>query len=263
MDTDKKYFLYESSVQNPQGDVEFINEKFEEIRGEHPLSLREDFGGTGLLCCEWVKQGPRHSAAVIDLDPGPMGYGQKRHWKKLPEAARDRIAYHEMNVLDATYIKSDVVVAFNFSYFIFKRRQELLDYCIEVRKSLAEGGVFFLDCFGGPECYSPLEEETEYDDFTYFWDLDRYNPIDNGVLYYIHFKEKGKAKQRAAFTYDWRMWSVAEIRDVLAEAGFRHSVVYWEGDSDDDDDEDGDGEFTACEEAEQCDSWIVYLAAYS
>ena len=44
---DKKYFLYENSVQNPEGDIEFINEKFSTVRGKYPISLREDFGGTG------------------------------------------------------------------------------------------------------------------------------------------------------------------------------------------------------------------------
>ena len=263
MDVEKKYSLYESSVQNPQGDVEFINEKFREIRGRRPLSLREDFGGTGLLCCEWVKQGEEHRAAVIDLDSEPMGYGRKHHRQNLSPSARERVVYHEMNVLEAMAIKTDVVVAFNFSYFIFKRRRQLLDYFTRVRESLKDGGVFFMDCFGGSECYSPLEEETEYDDFTYFWDLEEFNPIDNNVLYYIHFQEKGKPKQREVFSYDWRMWSIAEIRDILKEAGFSKTLVYWEGDSDDDDDEDGNGEFTACEEAEQCDSWVVYLAAYS
>ena len=33
---------------------------------------------------------------------------------------------------------------------------------------MTEDGVFFLDMFGGEECYGPLEEETEHDGFTYF-----------------------------------------------------------------------------------------------
>ena len=261
MNIDKKYSLYEQSVQNPESDIEFINEKFAEIRGQRPLSLREDFGGTGYLCCEWVKQGPKYSAVVIDLDQEPMNYGKKCHWKKL-KSGKKRVHYRNLNVLDATSVNTDVVVAFNFSYFIFKQRQELLEYCCKVRESLKPGGVFFMDCFGGSECYSPLEEETEYQSFKYFWDMESFNPINNDAVYHIHFKEKGGGKNKRVFSYDWRMWSLSEIRDILHQAGFQNTLVYWEGDSEDEDDEDGNGEFESCEHAEQCESWVVYIAAY-
>ena len=256
---DKKYFLYERSVQNPEGDIEFINEKFYTIAGRWPLALREDFGGTGLLCCEWIKQGKQHRASVVDLDPEPMRYGKKNHLKKLPRPLREKVSYHQMNVLDAVAVRSDVVVAFNFSYFTFRRQQELLNYYAGVRKSLRAGGVFFLDCFGGSECYAPIEEETAHDGFKYFWDLESFNPINNEVVYHIHFKEKGKSKKRV-FSYLWRMWSLPEIRDILHQAGFKHTVIYWEGDSEDG--EEGNGEFEPAEDVEQCDSWVVYIAAY-
>ena len=260
MKPSKKYSLYERSVQNPEGDVEFVNEKFKEIRGKAPLSLREDFGGTGFLCCEWVKQSQDHRSFVIDLDPEPMEYGKKNRWKKLSQQDQERVSYSQMNVLNATEVSSDVVVAFNFSYFIFKKRKELLDYFSSVRKSLKPGGIFFTDCFGGTECYYPIEEETKHSDFKYFWDLDAFNPIDNSVIYHIHFKEKGKPKQKKVFSYDWRMWSLVEIQEILKDAGFRDVVIYWEGDSKDD--EGGDGEFYPALEGEQCESWVVYIAAY-
>ena len=259
MKIDKKYSLYERSVQNPENDIEFINEKFFEIRGKRPLSLREDFGGTGYLCCEWVKQGAKHTAAVIDLDPEPIRYGIKGHWERLKKGKK-RVSYRELNVLNATSVRADVIVAFNFSYFIFKQRQQLLEYCRKVRESLKSRGVFFMDCFGGSECYSPLEEETEHQGFDYFWDMRSFNPINNDVVYEIHFKEKGRPKQKRVFSYDWRMWSLPEIRDILQEAGFSNTLVYWEGDSEDG--EDGNGEFSPCEDVEQCESWVVYIAAY-
>ena len=260
MNAHKKYSLYERSVQNPAGDIEFINEKFTAIRGQPPLSLREDFGGTGLLCCEWVKQSRRHAASVVDLDSEPIAYGKKHHWQKLPGPTQEQVAYHQTNVLDASTIKADVAVAFNFSYFTFRERQELLQYFTRTRESLKPGGVFFLDCFGGSECYSPIEEKTAYDGFKYYWDLASYNPINNHVTYYIHFKEKGKPKQKRVFSYDWRMWSLPEIRDTLHQAGFATTLIYWEGDSEDD--EGGNGEFELCENTDQCESWVVYIAAY-
>ena len=259
MDSERKYFFYESSVQNPEGDVEFINEKFQELRGKKPYSLREDFGGTGLLCCHWVKQGASYSASVVDLDSEPINYGKRKNVTKLSPRSTKRITYHQKNVLDVRDISSDVVVAFNFSYFTFKHRRELLEYFSEVKKSLKPGGVFFLDCFGGSECYTPIEEETEFDDFSYFWDLHSFDPIANHVIYYIHFKEKRKVKQKKVFSYDWRMWSLPELKEILHEVGFKDVTIYWEGD---DEDGSGNGLFTPCQSAEQCDSWVVYLAAY-
>lgn len=259
MDPWRKYFLYESSVQSPETDIEFINEKFQELRGKKPHSLREDFGGTGLLSCRWVQQGFACSASVVDLDPEPMKYGKCSHVDKLSPEEAKRIFYHQKNVLEAVDISSDVVVAFNFSYFIFKKRKEILKYFSSVKKSLKSRGVFFIDCFGGSECYAPVEEETEFDHFSYFWDLHSFDPISNHVIYYIHFKEKKKPKKEKVFSYDWRMWSIPELKELLLEAGFDHVTIYWEGD---DEDGSGDGEFSPCQSVDQCDSWVVYLAAY-
>ena len=129
-----------------------------------------------------------------------------------------------MNVLDASHIQTDVIVAFNFSYFIFKQHQELLAYFTRVKESLGPDGIFFLDCFGGSECYAPLEEKTAHNGFKYYWDLESYNPINNYVTYHIHFKEKGKSKQKNIFSYHWRMWSLSEIRDILHQAGFKKGL---------------------------------------
>lgn len=259
MKLEKKHSLYERSVQNPSSDIDFINDKFKELTGRNPLTIREDFGGTGYLCCLWSKQSKKHEAFVIDLDDEPMDYGKANHYSKLNKEQQSRVKYIKDNVLN-TKISTDVVVAFNFSYFIFKERNVLVDYFKRVRKSMKKDGVFFLDLFGGSECYSPIEEETDHGKFTYFWDLESYNPITNEVLYYIHFQEKGKAKKRCVFTYDWRMWSLPEIRDCLHDAGFKDTVIFWEGD---DDDGGGNGEFYPSEKEEQCDSWVIYIAAYN
>ena len=80
-----KYRYYEKSVQNPENELEFFNEKFEEIRGRKPYTLREDFCGTGAITCAWANQGPKHFSYGIDLDPEPVEYGQENHLSKLSE----------------------------------------------------------------------------------------------------------------------------------------------------------------------------------
>ena len=166
-----------------------------------------------------------------------------------------RMKYVMGNVLEKSDFSTDITVAFNFSYFIFKERQTLLKYFKRARKSLNEGGVFFLDIFGGTECTDTLEEETEFDNHSYFWDCDFYNPLSNECQYYIHFKKDG-TKYKKVFSYNWRHWTVREIRELLEEAGFSKTLTYWEGE---DEDGDGDGEFYQSESEENCESWVTYV----
>lgn len=257
LSVEDKYKLYEKSVQCPEADVEFLNEEFENLTGRKAKTLREDFGGTGLLSCLWTKQSPEHSAWAIDLDQEPINYGKGKHYSKLTETDQKRMQYILGNVLDDYDFKADITVAFNFSYYIFKKRNELLNYFKKVRQGVKDDGVFLLDIFGGSNSYEPLVEETEHDKHSYYWDLEKFNPLTNEVLYYIHFKKKGK-KYKRVFTYDWRMWSVQEIREILEDAGFSKVVTYWEGDGDDG---EGDGKFYQSTDEENCESWVTYIAA--
>jgi hypothetical protein len=131
-----------------------------------------------------------------------------------------------------------------------------LKYLKGCYQALAEPGVVILDCFGGPNCLEPNEEETEHDDFSYFWDQDSYNPVTNEATFHIHFKRPGEARRERVFSYDWRMWSIAELRDLLTEAGFSKTLVYWEGS---DDEGEGNGEFTISEVGDECETWLAYV----
>jgi SAM-dependent methyltransferase len=254
-----KYKYYEKSVQNTEGELEIINGIFQELRGKAPITLREDFCGTAKLACEWTTLSTKHTAFGIDLDPEPVAYGKENHYSKLTPSQKKRMEYVMGNVLDNyTKRKADLVVAFNFSYFIFKKRAELVNYFSHVRKGLNKDGVFLLDLFGGPECQTEVEEETEYSNYSYYWDCKKFNPIRSECLYAIHFKPKGMKKQKDVFTYDWRMWTMMEVREILIDAGFSKTYGYWEGD---DEDGGGDGNFFKAEDAESCEAWVTYIAA--
>ena len=54
------------------------------------------------------------------------------------------------------------------------------------------------------------------------------------------------------------MWSIAEIREILMDAGFSKVITYWEGE---DEDGDGDGNFYMSDKEENCESWVTYIAA--
>jgi len=253
-----KHWYYEKSVQNPQNEVDFFNERYEELRGKKPLTLREDFAGTAAISCAWVDQSPKHYAWGIDLDPDPIAYGKNTHYAKLPEKSQKRMEYIEGNVLNSGSPKTDICFAFNFSYFIFKKRKDLLEYFKAAREAIKDDGVFFLDLFGGPDSQTEMTDVIEHSHFKYYWECQHFNPINNDCRFAIHFKRQGEKKREDAFVYEWRLWGMQELRDLLEEAGFSKTVAYWEGD---DGEGGGDGEFYQAEVGENCEAWVTYIAA--
>jgi len=130
--------------------------------------------------------------------------------------------------------------------------------CEWVRRRRANTAVGFdLD----PEvlAWRTIQEKTKLDGFTYYWEQRKFNPITFEALCHIHFKFPDGSKMKRAFTYDWRMWTLPEIRETLADAGFAKSTVYWEGT----DEKTGEGNdiYTPTEEGEDDPSWIVYIVA--
>ena len=120
-------------------------------------------------------------------------------------------------------------------------------------------GLFFLDIFGGYEAFREMEEATEFDDFTYIWDQHHYNPISGDITCLIHFKFPDGSKLKQAFRYEWRLWTLPELQELLAEAGFSKVLVYWEGT--DADTGEGNGEYLPTEKGEADAGWICYVSA--
>ena len=71
-----------------------------------------------------------------------------------------------------------------------------------------------------------------------------------------NLKRKGEKKRERVFSYDWRMWTIPELKEIMEDAGFKKVHVYWEGS---DEDGDGDGEFTRVTQGEECESWVAYV----
>lgn len=254
-----KYFYYSESVQSPPEDAKFLDGIYREARkGKVARVFREDFCGTFANCCEWVKLGPGREAHGVDLDPEPLEYGKAQYLSRLSPAEQKRVRIHKRDVLKPGMPQADLVCAMNFSYFIFKARQDLRRYFKNCLSSLAANGVLVLDCFGGSKCSEPNEEVTEHGDpaFDYYWDQDTFDPLTNEAMFYIHFKRRGEKKRTKVFTYDWRMWSPAELRDLLYEVGFSRVDFLWEGSTPDG---EGDGEFRRVEHGEDCEAWICYI----
>lgn len=254
----QKYDFYERSVQYPEGEAQFLFDEYRRLFKKKPHVLREDFCGTGAISCAWVKLAPAATAFGVDYDPEPIQMGKERHLARLRPAQQARMTYLRENVLKTSAPKADVICAFNFSYFIFKSRQELLKYFKTVRKSLNKQGVFFVDLFGGPESQKLVTDTKKLDGLTYYWECQHFNPLTHECTFAIHFRDGKGKKHQNVFTYEWRFWTMPEIRDILTEAGFSQTVAYWEGD---DGDGGGDGNFVPADDAENCDAWVSYIAA--
>lgn len=259
-----KHDLYELSVQCPEAEIEFVDTTFRKIRGRRATSFREDFCGTAASACEWVRLRDANTAVGVDLDGPTLANGVKRHISKLNDDQKKRITLQQRNVLHPTGpgVGVDVVVAMNFSYWIFKTRELMLSYFKAVRKSLVADGVLFMDHYGGADSYLEIKERRRIGGvrrgFTYIWDQAYYNPITNEKTNHIHFEFKKGPAWKKAFTYTWRLWSLIEIRELLTEAGFKNVTVYWEGD---DGRGGGDGIFKKTVRGEACRCYIAYISA--
>ncbi len=260
------HILYECSVQDPEFDLEFFAKTFKRRNRRVMRTLREDFCGTATLACQWVGQHADNRAWGVDLDKPTLDWGREHHVSRLDGAA-DRVELIQGDVLTTRTPPADIVAALNFSYSIFTTREQLRNYFAQVRKSLKGDGMFFLDAFGGKDTPDECLEKrkipaTKYNGirvapFTYIWEQEKYNIIDNHITCHISFKLKDGTKLKRAFTYDWRLWSLPELQELLLEAGFAAAEVWL--DDWDEDEGDGNGIFKKRKHYDNQEGWVGYV----
>jgi hypothetical protein len=260
-----RHRLYQLSVQSPEADLEFFVARYKELRGREPKVLREDFCGTAYISATWAGSAKGRRAIGVDLDASTLQWGREHNLAPLSKDAQKRVELRQTNVLDGGGERSDMTCAMNFSYGVFKTRAELKHYLEVVFQQLADDGVFLTELYGGTEAIVAVQDEREIEgdeesggDFTYLWEQAAYNPITHETFCHIHFRLSDGSTIEKAFTYDWRLWSIAEVRELLYEVGFQSVRVYWEAT---DEDGDGTGEYQPTEQEENQESWLVYLVA--
>ncbi len=254
--TADKYVLYQKAVQSPETDIALIRRVFRGERGREPRHLREDFCGTALISAEWVRGHRENTAEGFDLDPEPLAWGLEHNCEGLDLA---RLTLHQLDVRAPGRRRPDVRIAFNFSYWVFHERPTLLAYFRAARRSLAKDGLFLIDLYGGLDAPAELEERRRCGGFTYVWDQHRYWPGTGEYTCFIRF-EFPDGSELKAFRYDWRLWSLCELRDLLVEAGFAKVERYFEGSGEKG---EGDGIFRRGTRGENCAGWLAYLAAWA
>ena len=257
-----RHRLYELAVQDAGAELAFVDRTFRRLRGRPAETLREDFCGTAAVCAEWVRSRRSRHAWGVDLNPEVLDWGRRNNLARLDPAQAARVALLQDDVLMVETAPVDVLLAMNFSYWTFKDRPTLGRYLRRARGALADDGVLFLDAFGGYDAFRELEEPREIDEggwrFTYIWDQARFDPLGNHLVCHIHFAFPDRSRIDDAFTYDWRLWTLPELRELLEEAGFARVTVYWQGF-----DRDGEpsGRFRSVTRGEADAGWIVYITA--
>ena len=240
--TADRHYLYQEAVQDPVAEIDFVEETWLALRDRPAELLREDFCGTAHTACEWVRRDAARWAVGIDLDGAVLEWGRLNNLAQLREDERARI-----------------VLAMNFSYFLFRQRAELLAYFESVHAGLVDDGLFFLDAYGGYDAPRNIEEERECDGFDYVWEQADFNPIDSSMNCHIHFSFPDGSRMERAFSYAWRLWTLPEIRELLLEAGFRDVTVYWEGT--DEESGEGNGVYEPAVVGDADPGWVCYIVA--
>lgn len=255
-----RYELYERSVQDVDYDCDLVERMFRRRYGRAPSFLREDFCGSAAMACAWVERHPHNCAFGIDLDPVPLDWARENHVAALSEHEAGRVALLRGDVRDVETGLVDVAVAFNFSYFVFHQRGELLGYFEKTRNRLRRQGLLAIDLYGGADSHRALSETRDMGDYKYVWDQAAFDPITYRALNHIHFEFPDGSRLERAFSYDWRLWSLPELRDLLFDAGFSHVQAYWE--RTDRKSNEGTGSYYPAQRANDDPAWVAYLAAF-
>jgi len=214
-----KHDLYELCVQSPKDLVPLLRA----VHGHEPTVLGEDFSGTAALSHLWVERDDTQAIAV-DFDEETLN---KR-------GEHERIAKHccDVHAIDAA---CDVLFVGNFSIGYLHTRAELVEYLRHVKSRLNPGGVFICDTYGGESAYTlggvhrahPMPGGKLC---RYTWEQHEGDPTTGMVTNLIHFRVERAGviefELEDAFVYEWRLWSITELRDAMSDAGFSQSLVY-------------------------------------
>lgn len=257
--TSDRHVLYQDSVQDTEAEIDFVIETWESLRKRDAVFLREDFCGTAATACEWVRRHGDHVAVGIDLDQAVLDWGMLQNVAQLDDGQQERIELVCEDVTTANPGAADIILAMNFSYYLFLTRDALRAYFANALASLEDDGIFFLDAYGGYESHMNITEPRDCEGFTYIWEQADFNPIDSTMNCYIHFEFPDKSRMDRAFEYHWRLWSLAEITELLAEAGFGKVDVYWEGT--DEESGEGDGIYSPATKGDADPGWVCYVVA--
>lgn len=256
--TADKHVLYQLSVQAPEPDAAFFARYYQKYTGAPLRVLREDFCGTALISCHWVRRHRDNRAIGVDLCGDTLAWARQHNVATLLDAGQQRrLSLIQDDVRAVQRPRAQFIAVLNFSYSVFQRRQDLGAYLQNCHRSLESGGLMFLDAWGGPLVQQEHTDRHRNHGFDYLWEQRSFDPIHNHIVCSIHFEFRDGTRLRHAFEYDWRLWSLPELVELFTEAGFVDVHVLWE--STDHRTNRGNGVFRRKQVGEADDTWIAYV----
>jgi hypothetical protein len=220
-----RYDLYEIAVQCPPIEAAFLDA----VHGGSARVLGEDFAGPAGVSRAWLELGDDRLAIATDLDDQPLRHAVRRLVESQGQRVADRLTLRERDALEVGD-RADVIAALNFAACELHHRDRLLTYLRNALFRLEAGGVLVCDLYGGVDAMLPGSSdqviETEGGELIYTWEQVEADATTSRVRNAIHFELPDGTTIDRAFEYDWRLWSPAELRDAMREAGFRSTEVY-------------------------------------
>ncbi|MFG0258000.1 MAG: hypothetical protein ACF8GE_08880 [Phycisphaerales bacterium JB043] len=217
-----KHTLYERAVQDPEMTARFLDALIDGHTESRVLG--EDFAGTGAVSRAWVALHEHASAVCVDHDEEPL--------ERLRNTQSVDVVHCDVMGCD---IPVDVLAVLNFSICEWHTRGDLVRYLTHAHGRLRPGGALVLDLYGGRNAMSVGSYEVEFERkgamvehraLRYRWEQQHADTITGRVRNAMHFQLADGTWANNAFVYEWRLWSIAEMRDALLEASFRSIDVH-------------------------------------
>lgn len=220
-----RFDLYQLAVQSCDIQVRFLRA----LHANEPQVLADDFSGPAGLARAWLTLNDRYAAVATDTDDIPLAHAFVRTAEDLGNATLRRLALQRASVLEAGG-HADIIAALNFAVCELPSRQQLVTYFRHAQFRLNSQGIIVIDTYAGPSAFDTGSYtqiiETPAGELTYQWEQRAADPMSGRVSNSIHITLPTGEHLEDLFVYDWRLWSVPEIREALREANFRHTEVH-------------------------------------
>lgn len=289
-----RHECYELCVQSPRHVVALLRGLYRAAASGEAITLREDFCGTAAVsrrwCAEGMRSGGEWKAIGCDSDSEVIARARElagaegvEHGLQLVHA--DCVAACERAVPDTpragsprvrleseTQTAPDVIWVGNFSIGYIHDRASLIRYLGACRARLQRGnagfggGVFACDTYGGASAFKLGAVERKHPSrgremIRYVWSHDAADPltgmVENSISFRVELDGEVVTEMPRAFVYRWRLWSIAELRVAMMDAGFTRTEVYKDVNV-----APGEAPRSIDDPRELGDDWVVVVAAW-
>ncbi|BDA43274.1 hypothetical protein COCOBI_04-2860 [Coccomyxa sp. Obi] len=189
------------------------------LKAEAPAIGAENSGSVGET---GPPAGNRSGSVAENGGDSPMMESSSRRHESNEDEDEDEEADSDGGSCAAKPV--DVTCALNFSVCLLHLRSDVVRYFRHARQALnTRGGILVMDLLGGHAAESTvsLPRHNEVTGAHFVWEQEGYNPVTRHIRCYIHLRDPATRKVlRRAFRYDWRLWTIPELAEMLEEAGF-------------------------------------------